>query len=394
MTDIENKDLFENNENTTPETESADLGEENVVKDNADEMSVVSAKDSALDQTVSAVSSDAAIFERNVTDFNVEKERRKQKVGNVLKNVLVYTVLTVCAVLAFLPFYWMVISSLKTEMEYRQSVPTFFPHTFMWKNYEAVLSQTSSGGSGSFVQILINTLVVGFFSTTIGVLVTIITAYALARMKFKGKNILFTLMLATMMIPGEMYTITNYLTVSAWGWRDTFTVMILPFLVSVYYIYLLRNNFMQIPDSLYKAAKVDGLSDMGYLVKVMVPLTAPTLVSITLLKFIGTWNSYIWPDLSTARTGRWSPTGSRADLRIESARCRARCTACPDTAPKRLRRSKWLPYAWFRFLFSSSLSLAANISCTACRRAVRRADTKTGRFAHKTRISAFTAILI
>mgnify|MGYP001066475552 CR=1 FL=1 len=175
MTDIENKDLFENNENTTPETESADLGEENVVKDNADEMSVVSAKDSALDQTVSAVSSDAAIFERNVTDFNVEKERRKQKVGNVLKNVLVYTVLTVCAVLAFLPFYWMVISSLKTEMEYRQSVPTFFPHTFMWKNYEAVLSQTSSGGSGSFVQILINTLVVGFFSTTIGVLVTIIT---------------------------------------------------------------------------------------------------------------------------------------------------------------------------------------------------------------------------
>ncbi len=144
MTDIENKDLFENNENTTPETESADLGEENVVKDNADEMSVVSAKDSALDQTVSAVSSDAAIFERNVTDFNVEKERRKQKVGNVLKNVLVYTVLTVCAVLAFLPFYWMVISSLKTEMEYRQSVPTFFPHTFMWKNYEAVLSPTSN----------------------------------------------------------------------------------------------------------------------------------------------------------------------------------------------------------------------------------------------------------
>lgn len=301
MTDIENKDLFENNENTTPETESADLGEENVVKDNADEMSVVSAKDSALDQTVSAVSSDAAIFERNVTDFNVEKERRKQKVGNVLKNVLVYTVLTICAVLAFLPFYWMVISSLKIEMEYRQSVPTFFPHTFMWKNYEAVLSQTSSGGSGSFVQILINTLVVGFFSTTIGVLVTIITAYALARMKFKGKNILFTLMLATMMIPGEMYTITNYLTVSAWGWRDTFTVMILPFLVSVYYIYLLRNNFMQIPDSLYKAAKVDGLSDMGYLVKVMVPLTAPTLVSITLLKFIGTWNSYIWPRLVNSK---------------------------------------------------------------------------------------------
>lgn len=301
MTEIENKDMLENNENQTPQNEETAVQDaENIVKEN-DAMNVVSAKDSALDQTVSAVSSDAAIFERSSTDFNVEKERKKQKVGNILKNIFVYTFLTLCAVLAFLPFYWMVISSLKTEMEYRQSVPSFFPHTFMWKNYEAVLSQTSSGGSGSFAQILINTLVVGFFSTTIGVIVTIVTAYALARMKFKGKGVLFALMLATMMIPGEMYTITNYLTVSALGWRDTFTVLILPFLVSVYYIYLLRNNFMQIPDSLYKAAKVDGLSDMGYLVKVMVPLTAPTLVSITLLKFIGTWNSYIWPRLVNSK---------------------------------------------------------------------------------------------
>ena len=106
-----------------------------------------------------------------------------------------------------------------------------------------------------------------------------------------------------MMIPGEMYTLTNYLTVSAMDWQDTFTVMIVPFLVSVYYIYLLRNNFMQIPNSLYQAAKVDGLSDFGYLVKVMIPLTAPTLVSITLLKFIGTWNSYIWPRL--INTSSW-----------------------------------------------------------------------------------------
>lgn len=301
---MDNKDLFENNENQTPETEETVVNEEvvtEVSEVNAETMNVVSAKDSELDQTVSAVSSDSAIFDVNVKDFNVEKERKKQKIANISKNIFVYLFLTLCAVLAFLPFYWMVISSLKTEMEYRQSVPTFFPHTFMWKNYEAVLSQTSSGGSGSFAQILINTLVVGFFSTVIGVIVTIVTAYALARMKFKGKNLLFTLMLATMMIPGEMYTITNYLTVSTLGWRDTFTVLILPFLVSVYYIYLLRNNFMQIPDSLYKAAKVDGLSDMGYLIKVMVPLTAPTLVSITLLKFIGTWNSYIWPRLVNSK---------------------------------------------------------------------------------------------
>ena len=300
----DNKDLLENNENQTPETEETKVVEDVVTENtetNTDSMSVVSAKDSALDQTVSAVSSDSAIFDINVKDFNVEIERRKQKVGNVFKNIFVYAFLTLCAVLAFLPFYWMVISSLKTEMEYRQSVPSFFPHTFMWINYKAVLSQTSANGSGSFAQVLINTLVVGFFSTAIGVLVTIVTAYALARMNFKGKNLLFSLMLATMMIPGEMYTITNYLTVSAWGWKDTFTVLILPFLVSVYYTYLLRNNFMQIPDSLYKAAKVDGLSDMGYLVKVMVPLPAPTLVSITLLKFIGTWNSYIWPRLVNSK---------------------------------------------------------------------------------------------
>ncbi len=304
MDSIDNKNLFENNENQTPETEETVVNED-VITDvsnvNEETMSIVSAKDSGLDQTVSAVSSDSAIFDVNVKEFNVERERKKQKVANIFKNIFVYLFLTLCAILAFLPFYWMVISSLKTEMEYRQSVPSFFPHTFMWKNYEAVLSQTSSGASGSFSQILVNTLVVGFFSTVIGVIVTIVTAYALARMKFKGKNLLFTLMLATMMIPGEMYTITNYLTVSALGWKDTFTVLILPFLVSVYYIYLLRNNFMQIPDSLYKAAKVDGLSDMGYLIKVMVPLTAPTLVSITLLKFIGTWNSYIWPRLVNSK---------------------------------------------------------------------------------------------
>lgn len=226
------------------------------------------------------------------TNFDVDKQKKKQLAANITKNIFVYLLLTICAVLAFLPFYWMVISSFKTEAEFRESVPTFFPHTFMWKNYSMVLSQ----GSG-FGQALINTLVVGLFSTVMGVAITILTAYALARMKFAGKGALFSIMLATMMIPGEMYTLTNYLTVAKFGWTNSYTVMIVPFLVSVYYIYLLRNNFMQIPNSLYQAAKVDGLSDMGYLIKVMIPLTAPTLVSITLLKFIGTWNSYIWPRL-------------------------------------------------------------------------------------------------
>lgn len=264
---------------------------------------VVSAKDSTMDQTVSAVNSGSAIFNRQGVDVDIEKERKKQKIMRIVKNVLVYAFLTMCAIFAFLPFYWMIISSVKTEMEFRDSTPTFFPHTFKWANYSAVLTQTSGSGV-SFVQILLNTLTVGIISTVIGVTVTILTAYALARMNFKGKNLLFSIMMATMMIPGEMYTITNYLTVAGWHWKDTFTVLILPFLVSVYYIYLLRNNFMQIPNSLYQAAKVDGLSDMGYLVKVMVPLTAPTLISITLLKFIGTWNSYIWPKLINSENWR------------------------------------------------------------------------------------------
>ncbi len=251
-----------------------------------------------LGQTVSAVKSDAALFDRPMTQFDVEKEKKRQKISKIVKNTFVYIFLTLCAVLAFLPFYWMIISSFKTEAEYREPVPTFFPHTFqIIGNYKMVLSQTETSSAATFTQTLINTLVVGLFSTVLGVIVTIITAYALAKMKFKGKNALFTLMLATMMIPGEMYTISNYVTVSGLGWQNTYTVLIVPFLVSVYYIYLLRNNFMQIPDSLYQAAKVDGLSDMGYLIKVMIPLTAPTLVSITLLKFIGTWNSYIWPRL-------------------------------------------------------------------------------------------------
>ena len=228
--------------------------------------------------------------------FDIEKAKKRQKTGRIVRSIFVYIFLTFCAIMAFLPFYWMVISSFKTEAEYRLNVPTFFPHTWAPKNYAIVVNSVSTT-NGSFARLLINTLVVGLLSTVIGVIVTIITAYALARMNFKGKNILFAIMLATMMIPGEMFTISNFVVVAKFGWRDSYTVMILPFLVSVYYIYLLRNNFMQIPNSLYQAAKVDGLSDMGYLIKVMVPLTGPTLISITLLKFIGTWNSYIWPKL-------------------------------------------------------------------------------------------------
>jgi multiple sugar transport system permease protein len=252
------------------------------------------------------------INQNKPSDLEVEQRLRKEKIMKILKGILVYGFLTIVAIMSILPFYWMIITSIKPETEFRQSVPTFFPHTFQWKNYSYVMGYNS----GMFTTTLFNTLIVGVVSTLLGVIVTIITAYAFAKMEFKGKEALFSLLLATMMIPGELYTTTNYITVGASGfnWNNTYIVLIAPFLVSIYYIFLLRNNFKQIPDSLYKAAKVDGTSEIGFLVKVMVPLTAPTLISITLLKFIGTWNSYIWPQLVNKKESwrlisNWMQTG-------------------------------------------------------------------------------------
>jgi len=136
-------------------------------------------------------------------------------------------------------------------------------------------------------------------STLLSLVITVLSAFAFARLEFKGKNALFGALLATMMIPGELFTITNYITVNNFGWLDTYTVLIVPFLVSIFYIYLLRQNFMQIPNELYLAAKVDGTGDFKYLCKVMIPLSLPTLISITILKMMGAWNSYVWPRLVT-----------------------------------------------------------------------------------------------
>ena len=242
-------------------------------------------------------SNDLKVMNNGEFKINVDKEKKKEKTIKTIRNVFVYIFLTAVAIFSFFPFYWMIITSLKAEEDFRQAVPSFFPSSqyggFHWSNYGSVLA----GRNSIFGQILFNTVFVGVFSTILSLVITILTAYAFARMKFGGKNILFAMMLGTMMIPGEMFTVTNYITASRLGWANTYVALIVPFLVSIYYIYLLRNAFMQIPETLYKAAKVDGITDLGYLVKVMVPLTAPTLISITLLKFIGTWNSYIWPRL-------------------------------------------------------------------------------------------------
>ena len=215
----------------------------------------------------------------------------RQKVVKVIVQILLYLFLIIMAVIVIFPFYWMINSSLKTLAEYRLSVPTFWPTKVMWSNYGEAFSSASLG------KLFINTLYVGIVSTILSLVITVLTAFAFARLEFKGKNLLFAGLLATMMIPGELFTITNYGTVTQLGWLNSFVVLIVPFLVSVFYIYLLRQNFLQIPNELYLAAKVDGTSDLKYLWKVMIPLALPTLISITILKMMGAWNSYIWPRL-------------------------------------------------------------------------------------------------
>ena len=224
-----------------------------------------------------------------------EKDMRqvaiKQNIGKGVVKFFLYLFLITMALIVLFPFYWMIISSLKSLEEYRLSVPTFWPRTIMLSNYAEAFKAAKLG------RLFLNTLYVGVVSTLLSLVITVLSAFAFARLEFKGRETMFGLLLATMMIPGELFTITNYSTITQLGLMNTFTALIVPFLVSVFYIFLLRQNFMQIPNELYLAAKVDGTSDLKYLWKVMVPLSMPTLISITILKMMGAWNSYIWPRL-------------------------------------------------------------------------------------------------
>ena len=222
---------------------------------------------------------------------NMQRTSVQQKIGKALVLTGTYIFLIAVAICVLFPFYWMINSSLKTLTEYRMSVPTFWPKQVMLSNYLEAFNTASLG------RLFLNTAFVGIVSTILSLIITVLSAFAFARLEFKGKNLMFAALLATMMIPGELFTITNYSTVTNLGWQNTYRVLIIPFLVSVFYIYLLRQNFMQIPNELYLAAKVDGTSDIKYLWKVMIPLSLPTLISITILKMMGAWNSYIWPRL-------------------------------------------------------------------------------------------------
>ncbi len=233
--------------------------------------------------------------EKNNTmnEKNLAMVTATQRTVQILVKVLVYAFLIIMAIIILFPFYWMINSSLKSIEEYRLNIPTFWPHKLVFDNYPKAFTTANLG------RLFLNTLYVGIVSTILSLVITVLSAFAFARLEFKGKNAMFAFLMATMMIPGELFTITNYATVSSFNWIDTYVVLIVPFLVSVFYIYLLRQNFLQIPNELYLAAKVDGTSDIKYLWKVMVPLSLPTLISITILKMMGAWNSYIWPRLVT-----------------------------------------------------------------------------------------------
>ena len=215
-----------------------------------------------------------------------------------------YAFLVIMAIIVIIPFYWMLNISFQSSDEVLNSLNTsLFPKVFSPENYVDVFNYSSSQQGGiNFSRYLFNTLFVATFSTIFGTIFSILVAFALARLNFRGKNLIFTLLLATMMIPGEMLVISNYITVSRLGWVNdegagSFLAMIIPFLVSIFHIYLLRQTFKQIPNELYLAAKVDGCSDRKYLVKIMVPIAKSSIITIVILKLMGAWNAFIWPDI-------------------------------------------------------------------------------------------------
>lgn len=226
--------------------------------------------------------------------FDFERLQGRALRRKRILRLLTYLLLGVWAVVVPFPFYWMLLTSVKDYGAYNaEHIPTFFTLSPTLQNYRDAFTSVPLG------RYLANTVFFAVVTTALMVVVITLSAYAFARMEFRGKNLLFTLFLSLMMIPTELVVITNYATITGLELRNTFTGLILPSVTSVFYIYLLKENFEQVPDELYRAAKVDGTSDFKYLWKVMLPICRPTLVTIIILKVIECWNSYVWPRLIT-----------------------------------------------------------------------------------------------
>lgn len=229
--------------------------------------------------------------ERNTDYVRVKREADARRRG---VHGLIYVLLTLWALIVLFPFYWMLLTSVKGYGEYNSEyIPKFFTATPTLQNYADAFRTVPLG------RYLANTLLFTLLTTAIMLVVVVLAAYAFARLEFKGKNAVFTLFLSLMMIPNELVVITNFTTITNLDMRNTFLGLILPSVTSVFYIYLLKENFSQVPDALYYAAKVDGTSDLKYLWRVMLPMCRPTVITIAILKVIECWNSYVWPRLIT-----------------------------------------------------------------------------------------------
>lgn len=228
----------------------------------------------------------------NMIDYNkIEKSAKARK---TVINVITYVLLVCWAVIVLFPFYWMILTSVKSYSAYNSEyIPRFFTLSPTLQNYVDAFTTVPLG------KYLVNTTIFTVVTTAVMLVVITLAAFAFARLEFRGKNIAFVIFLSLMMIPNELVVITNFVTITNLNMRNTFPGLILPSVTSVFYIYLLKENFEQIPDSLYYAAKVDGTSDLKYLMKVMIPISKPTLITITILKVIECWNSYVWPRLIT-----------------------------------------------------------------------------------------------
>ena len=230
-----------------------------------------------------------------MTEMNkIKKLERKRKLKNILFMTAVFSLLIIWAIIVLFPFYWMLLTSIKSYASYNaEYIPQFFTLSPTIENY--VLAFTAV----PLARYFLNTLIFTLITTLLMMIVVILSAFAFSILEFKGKDLVFTIFLSMMMIPNELVIITNFVTITNAGLRNSYLGLILPSVTSVFYIYLLKENFEQIPDELYKAAKVDGTSDFKYLWKVMIPICAPTIVTIVILKVIECWNAYVWPRLIT-----------------------------------------------------------------------------------------------
>ena len=225
---------------------------------------------------------------------DIKREEEKTRAADIAGGILKYLLLFLWALLVLFPFYWMILTSVKSYGAYNSEyVPKFYTLSPTIQNYIQAFTAVP------LARYFLNTLIFTVITTFLMMVVVILSAFAFARLDFKGKDIVFSLFLSLMMIPNELVIITNYVTITNLNMRNSFIGLILPSVTSVFYIYLLKENFEQIPEDLYKAAKVDGTSDFRYLLRVMLPISKPTLVTVTILKVIECWNSYVWPRLIT-----------------------------------------------------------------------------------------------